>query len=148
MSEPAGCVRSLALLLQSLPPAEVEAFVLTPEGRAADELRAAGARILPIPAVSLFQNIAGLPVRGLRWGTVLRAFWQTRHDAALRAALRTVVPDLVHLNEHGMHHAAAVAHALGFPVLMHVRCVADRESRWQKPTSTFLMRRHVDQVVP
>ncbi|MBI3854707.1 MAG: glycosyltransferase family 4 protein [Planctomycetes bacterium] len=146
-SAPAGSVRSLRFLIQGFPPGAVEAVVLTPPGRADAEFRAAGARTLPIPAISLFQNIRGIPVRGLRWGSVLRAVWQLRHGEALRDAIRNVDPDLVHLNDHGMFQAAVAAHRLGKPVLMHVRAVADRESAWQGPLTAYFLRRYVDQVV-
>jgi glycosyltransferase involved in cell wall biosynthesis len=147
MATPVGCVRSLRFLIGSFPPGAVEACVVSPRGLADDEFRAVGARLIPIPAISLFQNIAGLPVRGVRWGTTLRAFWQMRHGGVLRHALRSFRPDLLHLNEHGMYQAAYLGRQAGVPVIMHVRCVADRESRWQGALLRSCARRFIDRVV-
>jgi glycosyltransferase involved in cell wall biosynthesis len=147
ISTRAGCVRSLRLLIESFPPGAVEPWVLSPPGPADEEFRAVGARVLPIPAVSVFQNIAGIPVRGIRWGTLLRTFWHMRYGGVVRHALRTVKPDLLHLNDHGMYQVASLGREQGIPVLMHVRCIADRESRWQRALLESCARRFIDEVV-
>src|SRR5581483_5453181 len=116
---PAGSVRSLRFLLESFPPGTVQPTVVSPPGRADAEFAKCGATVIPIPAVSLYQNIRGLPVRGFRWGTVLRATWQRRHGHVIREAIRSFDPHLVHLNDHGMFQAMAIAHRLGKPVVMH-----------------------------
>jgi glycosyltransferase involved in cell wall biosynthesis len=144
---PAGSVRSLRFLIESFPPGSVQAFVVSPPGLADQELQKAGATVLPIPAVSLYQNIRGLPVRGFRWGTVLRATLQRRHGHVIRDAVRSVDPDLVHLNDHGMFQAGKIARSMGKPVVMHVRAVADTDSWWQNRVTRRFVRKVVSRVI-
>jgi glycosyltransferase involved in cell wall biosynthesis len=144
---PAGSVRSLRFLLENLPPGAVEATVLTPPGKADAEFTRCGAKIIPIPAVSLYQNMQGVPIRGVRWGVVLRATWQRRHGHVIRDAVKSVDPDLVHMNDHGMIQAMKIAHSFGKPVVMHNRIPNDTTSPWQSNLMLSYCRDYVSQVI-
>lgn len=143
----AGCVRSLRFLLENFPAGTVAPFVVSPPGRADSEFDRCGAKIIPIPAVSLYQNMGGVPVRGVRWGVVFRATWQRRHGHVIREAIRSIDPDLVHLNDHGMIQAAKIAHGMGKPVVMHNRIPSDTRSIWQNRLTLSYCRKYVDQVI-
>lgn len=147
MDSPTGAVRSLRFLVESFPPGAVSAHVLSPPGRAADFLRAGGMTVIPIKGVFLLQNMTGQPIEGTRWAILMRELWRLRHGAAIRRAIRDLRPDLVHLNEHGMFQAAAIARSERTPVLMHVRCVADRRIRWQTEITRRMLSRFVDRLV-
>lgn len=147
MDSPTGAVRSLRFLIESFPPGTVSAHVLSPPGRAADFLRAGGINVIPIKGVFLLQNMTGQPIQGVRWLILMRELWRLRHGSIIRRAIREIRPDLVHLNEHGMFQAAAVARSERIPVLMHVRCVADRRIRWQTEILKRTLPNLVDRVV-
>jgi glycosyltransferase involved in cell wall biosynthesis len=65
----------------------------------------------------------------------------------VRHAIRTIKPDLLHLNDHGMYQAALLGRQAGIPVVMHMRCVADRESGWQSALLRSCARRFIDRLV-
>ena len=122
---PAGSAESLCLLLEHFPAGAVSATVLCPDG----ESRAAtpedwrhGPR--SFPGVSMLHSIEGVPLRGVRLldlepNYLDDAAWRL----AIRAAIREMRPDIVHLNERGMLHAARIAHQEGVPVVLHARSV-------------------------
>jgi glycosyltransferase involved in cell wall biosynthesis len=75
----------------------------------------------------MFWSITAAPLRGRRLLELPRTLWFMRHGSALRRAIRESRADIVHLNDWGMFHAAAVARRAGVPVVMHARAVADRD---------------------
>jgi glycosyltransferase involved in cell wall biosynthesis len=103
--------------------------------------------VRPIAGVSMFLSIAGIPLRGRRLLELARTIWFMRYGPVLRRAIEEIRPDLVHLNERGMLHAARVARGSGVPVVMHARSVADRETAWVRRLSTRLLCRYVDKVL-
>ena len=144
---PGGAARSLHGLLRGLPAGAVAPTVLAPDGPAIARFLADGIPVLYIPDVAMFQSIAGVPLRGVRLIELARFAWNTRHGRAFRAAIRSVRPDIVHLNDRGMLHAGALAKRLGIPVVMHARCVADRRTGWAHALTVRSMRRLADRVV-
>lgn len=144
---PGGAARSLLALLRALPPGSVEPTVLAPDGPALEYFRADGIAIRRIPAVAMFQSIAGLPLRGARLADLARLAWNARHGQVLRDAIAEVGPDLVHLNDRGMLHAASIARQQNVPVVMHARCVADRSTGWAHRFTVRALRRLADRVV-
>ena len=144
---PGGAARSLHGLLRALPTGAVAPTVLAPDGPAIARFLADGIPVLHIPEVAMFQSIAGVPLRGVRLVELARFVWHARHGRAFRDAIRSVRPDIVHLNDRGMLHAGAVAKGFGIPVVMHARCVADRRTGWAHAITVRLMRRLADRVV-
>jgi len=144
---PGGAARSLLALLRALPPGSVEPTVLAPDGPSLAHFTAAGIAVRHIPAVAMFQSIAGLPLRGVRLGELARLAWNARHGHVLRETIEAVRPDLVHLNDRGMLQAASVARQRGVPVVMHARCVADRSTGWAHRVTVRSLRRLADCVV-
>ncbi len=144
---PSGSGRSLRYLIEHFPPGEVEATALCPPGPIASQFRASGIQVLPIPGVSMFHSTEGVPLRGLRLLELLRTIWHMRHGGVIRRAIAQVRPDVVHLNDRGMLHAARIAHRAGVPVVMHARGVADSRTAWVARISAALARRHVDRVI-
>ena len=142
-----GAGLSLRYLIERLPRSEVEPVALCPPGPIADQLRASGVQVLPIPGVSMFVSAEGIPLRGARLLDLLRTGWHMRYAGVIRRALAEVQPDLVHLNDRGMLHAARVAKRAGYPVVMHARSVADAGTRWVARASAPLIRRYVDRVI-
>lgn len=143
----AGSAESLCLLLEHFPPGAVSATVLCPEGDVVPRLRRTGATVRIIPGVSMFHSIQGIPLRGFRLLELGRTAWMMRHGRSLRAAIREIQPDIVHLNERGMLHAAGIAHRERVPVVLHARSVADRTDNWIRRLSMRMIRRHVTCVV-
>jgi glycosyltransferase involved in cell wall biosynthesis len=146
-ADAAGSAESLCLLLEHLPQSAVRATVLCPEGEIVARLRRTGATVRLIPGVSMFHSIQGVPLRGLRLLELGRTVWMMRHGGRIRAAIREVRPDVVHLNERGMLHAARIAHGEGVPVVLHARSVAERSENWVRRLSVAAIRRHVSCVV-
>ena len=144
---PAGSAESLSLLLEHFPPGAVDATVLCPDGEAVPRLERTGAAVRLIPGVAMFHSIQGVPLRGFRLLDLGRTVWMMRHGRAIRAAIRELRPDVVHLNERGMLHAARIAHEEGVPVVLHARSVADDASGWVRRISAGAIRRHVSSVV-
>lgn len=142
-----GNAASLRLLLSHLPPGAVEPYLLCPPGDAVPDFEAAGATVLTIPGISIFQSTVGVPLRGRRLITLVREIWNLRHGRRIRQMLRDLEPDLVHLNERGLFQVARVAHRVGIPVVMHARSVADRETRWVHRLFVRWTNRYVDQVI-
>jgi glycosyltransferase involved in cell wall biosynthesis len=144
---PGGAGRSLAYLIEHFPPGSIEATALCPPGPLVEQLRAIGVRILPIPGVSMFHSAEGIPLRGFRILELLRTAWHTQHGGTIRRAISEIRPDIVHLNDRGMLHAARIARRAGVPVVLHARSVADAETRWVGRVSSRLARRYVDRVI-
>jgi glycosyltransferase involved in cell wall biosynthesis len=143
----AGSAESLCLLLEHLPREAVAATVLCPDGDVIPRLRTTGAEVRLIPGVSMFHSIEGVPLRGLRLLDLARTLWMMRHGGLIRAAIRATDPDVVHLNERGMLHAACVAHREGVPVVLHARSVAERRDGWVRRLTLRSIRRYVARVV-
>jgi glycosyltransferase involved in cell wall biosynthesis len=146
-SAPSGAGLSLRYLIESLPPGSVSAMALCPPGPIADQLRGIGVDVRPISGVSMFVSAEGIPLRGMRLLELLRTLWHMRHGRRIRRAIVDHRPEVVHLNDRGMLHAAAVAKRAGVPVVMHARSVADPAARWVARVSSRLIRRYVDRVV-
>jgi glycosyltransferase involved in cell wall biosynthesis len=144
---PGGAGRSLAYLIEHFPPGTVEATALCPPGPLVEQLQTIGVRVLPIPGISMFHSAEGIPLRGFRLLELLRTAWRTRHGGTIRRAIAETRPDIVHLNDRGMLHAARIARRAGVPVVLHARSVADAETRWVGRVSSRLARRHVDRVI-
>ena len=144
---PAGSAESLCVLLEHFPPGSVSATVLCPDGEIVPRLRSTGATVRVIPGVSMFHSMPGIPLRGLRLLEVGRTIWMMRHGGHIRAAIRETQPDVVHLNERGMLHAARIAHETRVPVVLHARSVAERGDNWVRRLSMRAIRRHVSCVV-
>ena len=124
-SAPGGAGRSLRYLIEHFPRGAVEATALCPPGPIVSQFLAGGVQVRPIPGVSMFHSAEGIPLRGLRLLELLRTVWHMRHGGVIRRAIAQVRPDVVHLNERGMLHAARIARRAGVPVVMHARSVAD-----------------------
>ena len=144
---PAGSADSLCLLLEHFRPGAVNATVLCPDGDVVPRLRKAAATVRIIPGVSMFHSSEGVPLRGLRLLELGRTIWMMRHADRIRAAIRETRPDVVHLNERGMLHAARIAHEQGVPVVLQARSVAERREGWVRRLSMREMGRHVSRVV-
>ena len=144
---PAGSAESLCVLLEHFPPGSVNATVLCPDGEIVPRLRKTGATVRLIPGVSMFHSMQGVPLRGLRLLELGRTVWMMRHGGRIRAAIRETRPDVVHLNERGMLHAARIAHEEHVPVVLHARSVAERRDNWVRRISMRAIRRHVSCVV-
>jgi glycosyltransferase involved in cell wall biosynthesis len=142
-----GSGGSLRYLLRHFPAGAVAPTVICPPGPAAAAFREDGVPVLTIPGVSMLLSIAGIPLRGRRLLELARTVWFMRYGSVLRRAIEEVRPDLVHLNERGMLHAARLAGSSGVPVVMHARSVADRETAWIRRLSTKLLCRYVDRVL-
>jgi glycosyltransferase involved in cell wall biosynthesis len=95
----------------------------------------------------MFHSTEGIPLRGLRLFELVRTAWMMRYADGIRAAIREVRPDVVHLNERGMLQAARIAHEAGVPVVLHARSVAERREGWVRRLSMTAIRRHVSRVV-
>ncbi|HWB42603.1 MAG TPA: glycosyltransferase family 4 protein [Gemmatimonadales bacterium] len=146
-SAASGAGLSLRYLIERFPPGTVEATALCPPGPIAGQLRAIGVTVRPIPGVSMFVSAEGIALRGLRLLELLRTVWHMRHGGEIRRAIGEVRPDIVHLNDRGMLHAARIARGAGVPVVMHARSVADAGTRWVARVSTAQVRRNVDRVI-
>ena len=132
-SAPSGSGRSLRYLIEHFPRGAVEATALCPPGPIVDQFRAGGIQVRPIPGVSMFHSAEGIPLRGLRLLELLRTVWHMRHGGVIRRAIAHMRPDVVHLNDRGMLHAARIARRAGVPVVMHARGVADSARRGGAP---------------
>lgn len=143
----AGSAESLCVLLEHFVPGAVSATVLCPEGDVVPRLKETGATVNLIPGVAMFHSIEGVPLRGRRLLELGRTAWMMRYGDRIRAAIRETRPDVVHLNERGMLHAARIAHREGVPVVLHARSVAERREGWVRRISTRAIRRHVARVV-
>jgi glycosyltransferase involved in cell wall biosynthesis len=144
---PAGSAESLCVLLEHFPAGTVSATVLCPDGDIVPRLRKTGATVRIIPGVSMFHSMEGVPLRGLRLLELGRTIWMMRHADRIRTAIRETRPDVVHLNERGMLHAARIAHEQGVPVVLQARSVAERREGWVRWLSMREIRRHVSHVV-
>jgi glycosyltransferase involved in cell wall biosynthesis len=144
---PDGSSTSLLHLIAHLPRDAIEPVVVSPEGPVADALRGSGVTVLPIGGVSMLHSITGMPLRGWRLIELGRTASNLRHGRPLRAAIEAVRPDIVHLNERGMLHAAVIARRAGPAVVMHARSVADPRPRWVARLSRRVIRRNVDRVI-
>jgi glycosyltransferase involved in cell wall biosynthesis len=142
-----GAGRSLVYLIEHLPPGAVKATALCPPGPLVGELRAIGVRVIPIPGISMFHSAEGIPLRGLRTLELLRTAWHMRHGGTIRRAIAEVRPDVVHLNDRGMLHAARIARRAGVPVVLHARSVAHAETQWVGRVSGRIAQRYVDRVI-
>jgi glycosyltransferase involved in cell wall biosynthesis len=119
--EVSGASRALALLVGALDRGRFEPHALSPAGPTADLLRAAGAHVHEAP-VACFTHIWASTYHGLRWG--LLGVELSRLPAAharLSRVLRAVEPDVVHLNDSPLVHAAWAARRRGVPVVWHLR---------------------------
>jgi glycosyltransferase involved in cell wall biosynthesis len=142
-----GAGRSLAYLIEHFPPGAVEPTALCPPGPLVGQLQAIGVKVRPIPGISMFHSVEGIPLRGMRTLELLRTAWHMRHATTIRRAIADVRPDVVHLNERGMLHAARIARRAGVPVVLHARSVADVGAAWVRRLSAALARRYVNRVI-
>lgn len=119
-SEAGGAPKSLALIMRELR-GEIEAFVLCPEGEAAEQFREAGAEVLTAPVASLTHIWASV-YRGPRWVLLAGELLRLRaHLTAFREALIQIQPQIVHLNDAPLVPAAHAAARAGVPVIWHLR---------------------------
>jgi glycosyltransferase involved in cell wall biosynthesis len=146
-SAASGAGLSLRYLIEHFPPGAVAATALCPPGPIVAQLQASGVRVLPIPGVSMFHSAEGISLRGLRLLELLRTVWHMRYSGVIRRAIAQVRPDVVHLNDRGMLHAARIARRAGVPVVMHARSVADSATPWVGRVSAALVPRYVDRVI-
>jgi glycosyltransferase involved in cell wall biosynthesis len=119
--EVSGASRALALLVGALDRGRFEPQALSPAGPAADLLRAAEAHVHEAP-VACFTHIWASTYHGLRWG--LLGVELSRLPAAharLSRVLRAAEPDVVHLNDSPLVHAAWAARRRGLPIVWHLR---------------------------
>ncbi len=144
---PGGAARSLLYLIESFPAGTVEPYALCPHGPMVRHFEKAGVRVLHIPGVSMFLSIAGVPLQGRRLAELIPTVWLMRYGTVIRRAIRDVRPDVAHLNERGMLHAAAIASRAGVPVVMHARSVADRQTRWVVVLTNRLINKYVNRVI-
>jgi glycosyltransferase involved in cell wall biosynthesis len=121
--------------------------VLCPPGEVATRLRRTGADVRAIPGVSMFHSIQGVPLRGWRLLELGRTLWMTRYGRVLRAVIRETRPDVVHLNERGMLHAARITRQEGVPVVLHARSVAEWREGWVRRLSAREIQRSVSRVI-
>lgn len=142
-----GSLGSLRLTVEHCPPGSIEASVLMPPGPAVEHLRRAGIAVYEVPAVAMLAGIWGLPLRGARLLHVPRAVWNARYGRRVRAVLKEVRPDIVHLNERGMYQVARSAARARIPVVMHARSVADRTVQWERNLLAVMVRRYVTRVI-
>lgn len=142
-----GSAGSLRFLIAAMTAGSVETCVICPEGPAVQQFRAIGSEVRLIPGVAMLQSIAGAPLRGWRWLTLLRSASFLRHGRIVERAIREFRPHVVHLNERGMFQAARLARRAGVPVIMHARSVADRQSSVLRRLCDALTRRWVTQIV-
>ena len=142
-----GSASSLLHLLSHLPKDEIEPIVLAPAGPSRPLFEAAGIPVHTIGSFATLDSIAGAPLKGRRALTVLRAAWALRHTRRLKSVIRELRPDIVHLNDRGLLHAAYVAHEEGVPVVMHARSVLDGEVPWYSRLSKGVLSRYVDRVI-
>lgn len=142
-----GAVQSLLLLLRHFREGEVEALVLSPAGPAFAAFERAGFAVREIPVPSKFASSPGVPLRRLRLLSLLVALRDFRAGKAIRRAIRDFRPDIVHLNERSLFHAAWVCKREGVPVVMHARNVADRETRWVHWITVKALRSLANEVI-
>lgn len=142
-----GSAGSLRYLIENLPPGSVEPYVLCPDGPAVASFRKSGINVLNIPGVSMLQSIAGVPLRGRRLADLAQTVWYMRYGGIISKTIRIVRPDIVHLNDRGTFQAAGIAFRAGIPVVMHIRCVQDRRTRWLKTLTATLTNRYVSRVI-
>lgn len=142
-----GSASSLLHLLSHLPKDEIEPIVLAPPGPSRPLFEAAGIPVHTIGSFATLDSIAGAPLSGRRALTVLRAAWALRHSKRLKSVIRELRPDIVHLNDRGLLHAAYVAHEEGVPVVMHARSVLDSEVDWYRRLSKRVLSTYVDRVI-
>jgi len=143
-----GAANSLRYVIARLPP-DVEHMVLCPRGSSAEAFRDSGLRVLDGPRVSVFANGVAAPLRGLRLLDLVRTLYLALREAApLRRAIGEFKPQIVHLNERGLLHAAKIAKEYGAKVVMHARLPADRTCRWAHSISVRWINKYVDCLVP
>lgn len=142
-----GSAGSLRFLVAAMPAGALERCFVCPEGPGVQHFREMGDEVRVIPGVAMLQSIAGVPLRGWRWLTLLRSAWFLRHGRIVKHAILEFRPHVVHLNERGMFQAARLARLAGVPVVMHARSVADRQSSVLRRICDTLTRRWVTQIV-
>jgi glycosyltransferase involved in cell wall biosynthesis len=142
-----GSAASLAALIAHIPAGEVEAHLLAVPGPAMRSFEPIVQSTETIPSFVRVDSLAGAPLRGRRLLTLLRALPALRYASRLKQAIKRVNPDIVHLNERGMLHAAFVASRCGVPVVMHARAVADRSVGWHRRLTLRVVSRCVARVI-
>lgn len=142
-----GAANSLRFLVSSFEKSEVDPLVLTLPGPSMEAFRKVGVEARAIGPLSMFGSSIGLPFRGWRLLDLINIIWNLRSGAAIRRAIRDFRPDLVHVNERTLFHAAWVAKREGVPVVMHARNVADRDTRWVHRLCVRWMLRYTDAVI-
>lgn len=146
-----GASKSLCELLLSFPEGSVRAFVLCPEGPAAERFTRAGAQVVTAVGIPKWDHTLYGFYRGNRWLLLLREFFLLGPAwlAVRRARLRIGQVDLVHANDVTvLLTAAAAARLFRAPLIVHVRSLQNndvrlRRTRWQNA----LLRRTTSHVV-
>lgn len=142
-----GASNSLRYLIQSFPPGTVEPYVLCPPGTALEAFRKVGIQTSPISGVSLFGSTPGIPLRGIRLTTLLRDLRYLTNGRLIQRAIEDLRPDIVHLNERSMLHAAYLAKNAGLPVVMHARGPSERDTRWVHDWGVKVTNKYVDMLI-
>ena len=142
-----GASNSLRLLLGSLPRDQVTPIVLSPPGSAAEAFSAMGIEVEPVAGLAKYTAAAQVPFHPKELLLAGRELWHLRSARILRDAIRRHQPDLVHLNEWTLLHAAAVARSEGIPTVLHARVVANRDRRLATAVGRGLIGRLADHVI-
>jgi glycosyltransferase involved in cell wall biosynthesis len=141
-----GSSNSLRYLIKSLS-TKVEPLVITPPGTAAKAFEEAGIRTSIVPLVPTLSSSVGTPLRGLRNLYLLRYLKNLSKLPTIRKILCEFDPGVVHLNERGLLSCARIAKDAGYPVIMHARNVADRDTQWIHSYTIKCINRYTDLLI-
>ena len=131
------------MMIENLPSEIVETVVLCPHGSAGKAFIEAGIEVEYIPSVSKF--VSSLTCKKMIIGA--REILYLRSAKNIREAIRKYRPNIVHLNEWVMIHAAIIAKYEKVTVIMHARNVAERRNLILHRTITALINRYVDEMI-
>lgn len=143
-----GASNSLRYLIESFPEGTIDACVLCPVGSAFDAFVSSGIQVVPIPGVAQFMSSSGAGLNAARWMTLPREIlYLMTSRGPIDKVIREFRPDIVHLNERSMLHAAKFAKSRGLPVVMHARNVANRKPLWFYTFSITAINKYVDMML-
>ena len=144
----AGASRSLLELLSSFSKEKIEPYLISPNGKFADEIRLRGLPIMNTIGISQFDNTRYGHYRKLRWIILLREFilFFFTLNIMIKAKKKWGNFDLIHINEVTMLPVVILAKLIfkNSKIVVHVRSKQRQKTNIRLKLINYFLKKHVN----
>ena len=147
----AGAARSLLELLSSFSKGKIEPYLISPNGKFADEIRLRGLPIMNTTGISQFDNTRYGYYRKFRWLILLREFilFFFTIQIMIKAKKKWGEFDLIHINEITMLPVIILSRLIfrKSKIVVHVRSNQRKKNNIRLRLINYFLRKHVNLII-